>query len=232
MNPVPSHAPRTRLTVPGILMAVLLVIPSLLRGEENAMQRGSVAFRNGDYDLAIASFTEALKLNPKDAAACNMRAVAHAKKGEFDPAIADYTEALRIDPKLVTAWFMRGKARQEKGDHDLALADFNEAVRLDPKNMAACNRLAWFLATCPKPALRDGRRAVDFARKACEISDWKAAIALDTLAAACAEAGDFPQAVEWEAKYLKTALCPERSAEDATARLALYKARKPYHAEK
>ena len=196
------------------------------------MQRGTAAFRKGDYDLAIADFTEVARLNPKDAAAFNMRAVSHAKKGEFDAAIADYTEAIRLDPKLVTAWFMRGKARQEKGDHDKALADFSEAVRLGPENMAACNRLAWFLATCPKAGLRDGRKAVDYARKACELSNWKAPIALDTLAAACAEAGDFPQAVEWETKYLKTELCPERSAEEATQRLALYPSRQPYRTGK
>ena len=228
MNSAPSP---TRLALAAVCTALLL-LPPLLRAEENATQRGTAAFRKGDYDLAIASFTEAARQNPRDAAAFNMRAVAHAKKGEFDLAIADYTQALQIDPKLVGAWFMRGKARQEKGDHDKALADFNEAFRLGPKNMAACNRLAWFLATCPKAALRDGHKAVDIARQACVLSDWKASITLDTLAAAYAEAGDFPQAVEWEKKYLQTELCPERSAEEAGARLTLYQARKPYHADK
>ena len=228
MNSSPSL--RTRLA--GAFIAALLLVPPLLHGGENAMQRGTAAFRSGDYDLAIASFSEVLRLNPKDAAAFNMRAVAHAKKGDFDAAIADYTEAIRLDPKLVTAWFMRGKARQEKGDHENALADFNEAVRLGPKNVAACNRLAWFLATCPKAALRDGRKAVDYARQACEISGWKLPITLDTFAAACAESGDFSQAVEWEKKYLKTELCPERSAEEASQRLVLYQSRRPYHADK
>jgi cytochrome c-type biogenesis protein CcmH/NrfG len=53
---------------------------------------------------------------------------------------------------------------------------------------------AWLLATCPVDEIRDGARAVELARQVVEASPgdpW----ALDTLAAAYAESGDFESAL-------------------------------------
>ena len=51
------------------------------------------------YDKAIADFTEAIRLDPKDADAYCNRARAYYSKGEYDKAIADYSEAIRLNPK-------------------------------------------------------------------------------------------------------------------------------------
>jgi hypothetical protein len=59
------------------------------------------------------------------------------------------------------------------------------------------NQLAWFQATCPDAAHRDGNAAVRNATRACELSQWKDAGNIDTLAAAYAEIGDFAQAVRY-----------------------------------
>jgi len=52
-------------------------------------------------------------------------------------------------------------------------------------------------------------------------------VALDTLAAADAEAGDFDSAVKWQAKAIALESNPQEKAEYGT-RLALYMDRKPY----
>ena len=75
--------------------------------------------------------------------------------------------------------------------------------------------------------LRDGTRAIESASRACELSGWKDANDIDTLAAAYAEAGDFDAAVKWQTKA--NALYAD-AGDKATGqeRLKLYRENKPY----
>lgn len=56
--------------------------------------------------------------------------------------------------------------------------------------------VGWVLATSPDDAVRDGAASVEFARRACELVEYKNASAVDTLACALAASGDFQQAIE------------------------------------
>jgi Flp pilus assembly protein TadD len=74
---------------------------------------------------------------------------------------------------------------------------------------------------------RNGEKAVASATRACELSDWKDWQCLRTLAAAHAEAGDFPKAIEWATKALE--LAPEPAKEGVREHLSLYRNNKPFH---
>ena len=63
---------------------------------------------HGDCEKAIADYTEAIRLDPKDAKAYYNRGVAYGEKGERDKAIADFTEAIRLNPKMAWAYIFRG----------------------------------------------------------------------------------------------------------------------------
>ena len=56
--------------------------------------------------------------------------------------------------------------------------------------------LAWLLATCSDAKRRDGRRAVELATLACELTRRKAPSFLVTLAASFAECGEFGPAIQ------------------------------------
>ena len=69
--------------------------------------------RKGDNDKAIADFTEAIQLDPKNAKAYIDRGSAYINKGDNDKAIADCNEAIRLDPKNADAYISRGVAYSE-----------------------------------------------------------------------------------------------------------------------
>ena len=101
------------------------------------VSQGKTDSNNGDYDRAIAAFSEAIRLDPKNVNAFGNRGIAYAKKGDNDRAIADYNDVVRLSPNYANAFLNRGIAYGKKGDNDRAIADFTEAIRLDPKNANA-----------------------------------------------------------------------------------------------
>ena len=121
----------------------------------------------------------------------------------------------------------RGDALLSMGKRAEAIADFEKAAAQQPKGKDVLNNLAWLLATAPEDKLRDGKRAVTLATQACELTDYKEAYILSTLAAAYAETGDFDNAVKWSSKAVE--LGKDKEHADALKKeLASYQAHKPW----
>jgi tetratricopeptide (TPR) repeat protein len=177
---------------------------SALRPDSPAVHynTGFVLQKQGDIDAALTCYDTAIQLNPKFDFAYNNRGLAWYGKKEYDKAIADFNEALRLDPQFALAPYNRGNAWYRKKEYGKAIADYSESIRLDPKSTDAYNSLAWLLATCPIERFRDGRKAVEFATKACELSNYRSLYALDTLGAAYAESRQFDQAIQAQDKAI------------------------------
>lgn len=138
--------------------------------------RGLARQEMHDLDHAIADFTEALRLNPKDALAYNNRGLAYNEKGDHEHAIADLTRAIEIDPLPrsdvggnghVNIHANRGLAFQAAGDLEHALKDFDEAVARDRSDWDALNRrgYAWQQAGEIDRAIADFSAAIAIAPK-------------------------------------------------------------------
>jgi serine/threonine-protein kinase len=196
------------------------------------MNRGICWAVRGEFDIAITDIDEAIRLQPDNSVAFAARGFARERKQDIRQAIDDYTEALRLNPKYPRCLCLRGNAHRKLKEYREALSDYDEAVRQDPSLADALANRAWVRATCPDPAFRDGKQAVESATRACELVGWRAAALLDVLAAAHAEIRDFDAAVKWARAALDNVAAGES---DSRVRfqmhLRLYQEKKPLREE-
>lgn len=182
----------------------------------------------GRYDEALSTADQAVHLDASSAQAFYARGIAHHYKQDYDRALADYSQAIELAPTLAEAYSKRGMLLEQRGDHERAISDLNQAVLLQPEDATAYNNLAWLWATCPDARFRDGKKAVVSATRSCELSYWKEANNLDTLAASYAEAGDFEAAARCQKKAIDLAPKNEATLKSFQHRLELYGDREPY----
>ncbi len=87
----------------------------------------------------------------------------------------------------------------------LAITQFESSLNLDPNQPHTLNTMARIFATTSEKNLRDPKKAIELAKRACELTNFKQAVTLYTLSIACASAGQFPQAIENAQKALSLA---------------------------
>ena len=192
--------------------------------------RGQINSEAGRPDQAFADFTEAIRLSPDNPDSYRYRTAFLIRQKRYDEALADISQAIVLDPSTPSDFYERSMILTDKDRNQAALADLRSALRLSPKDPLVLNDLAWLLATCHDKALRDGKRAVDYATQACELEAWKSGSIIDTLAAACALVGDYGSAVKWQQRAVDLSQDGEEKKE-MVRRLELYRAGKPYTQE-
>jgi tetratricopeptide (TPR) repeat protein len=111
----------------------------VLSQSEKEVKKGIHFCEKKDYQTAISCFSEAIRLDPKNAKAYIIRGKYNERLGKFDEANRDYSEAIRLDPKDVYTYIIRGLTYKKLGKYDEAIRDNSEAIRLDPKDVLAYN---------------------------------------------------------------------------------------------
>jgi protein O-mannosyl-transferase len=192
---------------------------------------GNAFGRKGKEDEAIIHYQRALQIDPDCIPAHVNFGGLLLQRGKVDEAIAHFQRALEIKPDLAPAHDSLGNALLQKGRASEAIAHFQKALQIEPANPAIQNNLAWLLATCPQASLRNGHKAVELARQANELTGGKNPAFLDTLAAAYAEAGRFPEAVETARHALRLAEAQSNAAlaGQLQSEMKLYQAGAPCH---
>ena len=162
--------------------------------------------QQGRLNEAFVHYSRAIQLNPEYEEAHNNLAGLLAAQGKLDEAIAHYSKALRIKPEHGNARVQLAIAYLRTGQTEKAIQQYRTALHFRPDWPGVLNNLAWIFATDKDPRYRDGAKALQLAKKACELTDYKQADFLDTLAAAYAEAKRFDQAVFTAQKAKQIAL--------------------------
>jgi protein O-mannosyl-transferase len=155
-----------------------------------------VLLARGGYQEGIELIRKVVAFNPNDERRHNNLGSVLLKSGDSAGAITEFREALRINPSLAVVHQNLAKALYRVGERSGGIREMREALRLEPRTAPIANDLAWMLATAPEKELRNGREALELARNASGAFGNKDPNTLDTLAAAYAEEGDFPKALE------------------------------------
>lgn len=115
------------------------------------MYRGVEQGLKKDYDLALADYGEALRIDKKYSDAFFNRCVLYNVKEDYDRALADCSQAVKFGPspnaRAATSdgrlendrarsdyYSERGFAYLKKNDYDRAILDLDNAIRLNPDN--------------------------------------------------------------------------------------------------
>jgi tetratricopeptide (TPR) repeat protein len=189
-----------------------------------------VLIAQGRLDEAMPHCQRALEIEPNLAMAHNNLGNILARRGQLDEALAHYQKALEIQPNLAAAHINTGDVLATRGQFREALDHYRKALQIQSADPMVQRSLAWLRATCPDPSLRNGAEAVELAQRANQLSGGKRPEVLDTLAAAYAEAGWFPEAVATARKALELARQQNnRALADALQdRITRYEAGRPY----
>jgi protein O-mannosyl-transferase len=193
---------------------------------------GVALARLGRLDEATRHYQRAIDLDPDYAEAhCNL-GNALARQARLDEAIAQYQWALRIRPGLADVRRNLGLVSSRREAIRKTLAGRQELLRSQPGDVALLSDTAWTLATNYSASLRDGAAAVELAGRAVRLSGGQDATALIALAAAYAETGRFPEAVQTARRALELARRQKNPplAEAISAQLSLYEAGTPSRA--
>jgi tetratricopeptide (TPR) repeat protein len=190
--------------------------------------RGLVYYNLGQYERALADYNKGIKLNPAAPSPYFNRGLLFKKTGKMEAAVRDYSTYISRGTPSADAYRLRGRAYAAMASYRQAAADFQKAAQLDPKSPKILNELAWLKATCPDSSYRDGKQALRVSTQLCHLTKWSNSDYLDTLAAACAETGDFEKAVQYQNQAVKFWTSENEDKDRMRARVRVYQQHQPF----
>jgi len=131
-------------------------------GEE--LKKGHKAFREKNFDQAIAAYDRAILLAPDSFAAHYWRGRAFAEKGLDDKALADMQKTVQLRPDHVGAWRWLGHLQAKNNRFDDCVASLTKAIDLQADH-------AWTYHNRGRCYFKKGdfAKALEDAKKSCSL---------------------------------------------------------------
>ncbi len=152
---------------------------------------------------AVREYNEALHWNPASDEAQLGLAQAYEQSGN----LAKAREVLKaIEDSLPPGADSQAALAALCAQHKLypdAIRHYVQALKLKPEMAVAHNNLAWLFATCDDSHYRNPQAALEHARRAVELTEWKEAGFIDTLAEALYANRKFGEAVKVQTRALE-----------------------------
>jgi tetratricopeptide (TPR) repeat protein len=182
-------------------------------------------------DEAIREYEAAIALDPDRYLTRVLLAKDLAAHGRITEAEVHLRYALELNPVEVEPRRLMAVMLTVDGRVEEAIREYQEILRRNPDDLDALNNVAWIRATHADASHRNGEEAVRLAERARAKSPSPEAVLYSTLAAAYAEVGRFPAAVDAgeRAVELARAAHAAQEIERYEEQLRSYRAGKPFH---
>jgi len=203
--------------------AALKINPSDFEAHANL---ASALLARKKFAEATGHYQRALELNPQAVEVRFNLGSALQQQGNPTGAVEQYLQVLPSMPEHPMVHARLADAYRDQGNFEAAVRHYLRTLQLKPEFPQPMNELARIRASHPDQRFRDGAEAVALAERCCEITKYRAAIPLSTLAAAYAETGQFEKAVQFQRRAIK--LSPEKQRPALDVRLRRYLEKKPY----
>jgi tetratricopeptide (TPR) repeat protein len=138
---------------------------------ENLIKQGLVFLKQSRHDEAIAAFTKAIELDPKNGEAFRERGFTNYMKDDYENAIADYSKAIFLDPMDQDAYHTRSLCQFKLKRYAESLEDCETAMSFNPQDASNFS-----LRSQIKQATKDYNGAIQDINKAIELSPSGSAI--------------------------------------------------------
>lgn len=94
--------------------------------------RGNAKYNLGQYDIAIADFSQAIEIEPEDAEHYYDRSWSYCNMDKYEDAIIDMTKALEIEPQTSLYYYSRGRFEYWAERYKEAVVDLTKGIDLKP----------------------------------------------------------------------------------------------------
>lgn len=118
----------------------------------------------GEFDKAVASWEQALKINPNLSEAWHNRGSALGRLGKYKEAVESFQRALAIEPRNYQAWNDRAHALYQMQQWLEAVNSWDNAIKIMPGN-----HLFWYNRGCALEQLEDWDESIASYEKSLEI---------------------------------------------------------------
>ena len=235
--PIMKHTP---------IIATLVLLFSLLSGFSHA-QEAAININTADVSTlaslqgigegkaqAIVEYRRVLQLDPNSVTGNFYLGLMLAGRGDVEQALPYFRKTTEVKPDWAAGQFNLAMALAEVDQAEQAVVHLQETLRLRPVDLTTQIRLTWTLAAHPDPRFRNAEQAVYWGQYVCEATKNKLPGALDALAAAYAEQGDFDRAVTTLHQAVERVLAVKQDAntQEMEHRLQLYQNGEPYRSSR